>query len=384
MKCRLVKRSFFAVLGLAILGSLILLPGSDARGAERQQHLRVDPACTGQRGCFASVQAALDAAEQDRTGKWIAIELSAHQFREKVTIRRDRVRLTGKGAARTRLHFDAVAQTAGQYHRAGWGTAGSATLTIDADQVIVSALTVENDFDFPANDRLPIGDPLRVANTQAVAINLDVHSDRVVLDRVAVLSWHDTLLTDGGRTLIRDSLIAGTTDFIFGKGQLLIERSEIRSRRRFGGARAADGFEAYVAAPSTQMSQPLGIVVYRSRLTREEGVADGSVALARPWHPTTTFPDGRYADPQAVGQVSYLDCWMDIHIHPEHWTGMNGTARDGTKRDLFRPQDARFIERGSRGPGARRIEIGMSWQGAADIAEIRRAFFRDWPAADRR
>ena len=69
--------------------------------------------------------------------------------------------------------------------------------------------------------------------------------------------------------------------------------------------------QSIVAAPSTPLAQAIGIVVYRSRLTREPGVPDGTVALGRPWHPTRNFPDGRYADPGAVGQASYIDCYMD-------------------------------------------------------------------------
>jgi pectinesterase len=202
----------------------------------------------------------------------------------------------------------------------------------------------------------------------------------VLLQAVALLGYQDTLFADGKRAIVRRSLIAGNVDFIFGGGQLLVVDSTIRSRPRAAAFKAGE-VQSIVAAPSTPLSQATGIVVYRSRLTREAGVPDGSVALGRPWHPTRNFPDGRYADPDAVGQVSYIDCYMDAHILPDHWTSMPGTARDGTKTQVFKAQDARFFESGSHGPGARRADIGMRWEGALSIATITRAFMQDWPEA---
>jgi len=102
------------------------------------------------------------------------------------------------------------------------------------------------------------------------------------------------------------------------------------------------------------------------------------VGLARPWHPTTRFADGRYADPNAVGQAVFIDCAMGAHIHPDHWASMNGTARDGTMSAVFTPQTARFYESGSRGAGAKARDIGMRWQGAASIAQIRARLLAGW------
>ncbi|MHA6723917.1 pectinesterase family protein [Sphingomonas sp. RS2018] len=341
-----------------------------AQAADERYRVRAD--CGAQPRCFATIGAALSAAERNAAG-WVTIDVGAGDYREKLTVRRRRTRLTGQGPERTRLHFDAVAETAGRYDRAGWGTAGSATLTIAASDVAVSGMTIANDYDYLSNDALPAGDARRIGNSQGVAVTIDTDSDRVVFDSVALLGYQDTLFTRGRRAVIRNSVIAGNVDFIFGNGMLLIEDSELRTRRR--SAPTAPGeFASFIAAPSTPLSQPIGIVVYRSRLTREAGVADGSIALARPWHPTTTFADGRYADPKAVGHALFIDCTMDAHIHPDGWTSMNGTARDGTKTAVFRPQDARFAERGSRGPGARRRDIGMPRIAVPGIAAIRAAF----------
>ena len=76
-----------------------------------------------------------------------------------------------------------------------------------------------------------------------------------------------------------------------------------------------------------------------------------SVTLARPWHPTN-FTDGRYAYPNAVGQVPSIDFFIDAHIDEQHYSTMCGTARDGRKPAILKPQDSRFQESGSVGPGA--------------------------------
>ena len=251
-------------------------------------------------------------------------------------------------------------------------------MTIDADRVIVENLTVENTFDYLSNDALPEGDPRKIVNSQAVALLLDKHSDRVLLERTAIVGFQDTLFADGKRALVRKSFISGNVDFIFGGGQLLIEQSIVQSRRR-AASFAPGEFQSFVVAPSTPRAQSTGIVVYRSRLTREVGVPDGSVALGRPWHPTRTFPDGRYADPDAVGQASFIECYMDAHIHENHWASMNGTARDGSKTAVFRPEDSRFAESGSYGPGARHVDLGLSWSGSVDVREIFQALGKDWP-----
>ncbi len=362
----------------SILAAALLISLSHgATASAATPDIKVSKACARATQCFPTIAAALAEANRDTGTGWLTIRIAPGSYREKVTVSRSRLILAGSGTARTTLVFNAVAQSSRGYHRDGWGTPGSATLTIDASDVIVSGMTVENDYDYLANDRLPAGDKTKIGNPQAVAVLADVHSDRVAIRKSALIGYQDTLFANGKRLHITDSLIAGNIDFIFGNGAVLIERSEIRSRIRAADT-SNEPFQSFVAAPSTLLDQRIGIVVYRSRLTREAGVPDRSAALARPWHPTTRFADGRYANPRAVGQASFIDCFMDAHIAPDHWTSMNGTARDGTMTDTFRPQHSRFIERGSRGPGAKRRDIGMPPTGLDDIRAIKTDFFDQW------
>jgi pectinesterase len=79
-----------------------------------------------------------------------------------------------------------------------------------------------------------------------------------------------------------------------------------------------------------------------------------------------------------VGQASFIDCFLDAHISDDHWTSMNGTARDGTKTAVFRPQDSRFSESGSYGPGARHRDAGITWADPISMQEVYRLLFEGW------
>jgi pectinesterase len=99
------------------------------------------------------------------------------------------------------------------------------------------------------------------------------------------------------------------------------------------------------------VDQEFGLTFLDCRLIREKQVPPNSVSLGRAWRPTTTFPDGRYGNPRAVGQSVFVRCWMDKHIEIAGWDAMTYGTRDGS-RVRFEPADARFYEFDSRGPGA--------------------------------
>jgi pectinesterase len=79
--------------------------------------------------------------------------------------------------------------------------------------------------------------------------------------------------------------------------------------------------------------------------------------LGRAWRPTTTFSDGRYGNPSAVGAAAFIDCWLGDHIASEGWDAMEYGARDGSRVSL-QPEDARFVSYRNRGPGVPRQDRG--------------------------
>lgn len=196
-----------------------------------------------------------------------------------------------------------------------------ATVTVDADDVTIRALTIANTFDREAfRER---------GDLQALALR--TRGTRIRVERCRLLGQQDTVLLDSPswgvvtRVELVDCLIEGTIDFVYGKATALIRGGEIRS--------VGPG---YVAAPCTGRENPHGFLFHGVRLTAADGVPHGSVHLARPWHP------GGW--PHAVGQALFVDCEIGPHVAAERWAGMGGYdwANGG-----------RFAETGSRlAPGA--------------------------------
>ena len=260
------------------------------------------------------------------------------RYREKLTIDRPRVTLRGESRDSTIITFDAAADTpapgGGTY-----GTRGSFTLRIVAPDFRAERLTIENAFDYPSNYAKADTDPTKLRNPQAVALMLDLGSDRASFVDVRISGYQDTLFPNAGRSWFHRCEISGHVDFIFGAGQAVFEECDIVSRDR--GSRTNNG---YVTAPSTPLSQPYGFLFVRSRLKKEHPkMAAASVTLGRPWHP--------FADPTAVGSAVFIDCWMDDHIGAKGWDRMSSIDSTGT-RIWYEPASARFFEYGTKGPGA--------------------------------
>ena len=312
----------------------------------------VSKACKTRPRCFDTIGAVLE-QEQGRT---LTITIEAGDYDEKIYIDRPNVTLRGAGARKTRIYHALAAENAAPYHRDGWGTPGSATVSVNAENVRLENLTIENNFDYLSNNARAANDPQKLRQTQAVALFLDTESDKVLLQDVVLKGYQDTFFAHGRRAYIRGGAVYGSVDFIFGDGQVLFENVDIVNRFR-GEQLPAGHIQSYITAPSTQISDAYGLVFLNCRLLREAGVPDDSTALGRPWHPTTTFSDGRYADPNAIGYAAFIHCYMDAHISDQGWTSMNGTARDGTKTAVFHPQDSRFYELDSHGPGAKSLNL---------------------------
>lgn len=300
---------------------------------------------------FKTVQTALDAASKDEATRY-RILIKPGRYNEKLNINRANVEINGESAANTIIYFDAHAANSRAYRDDGWGTPGSATVSINAVDVHLADLTIENTYDFLSNDaRQARNDPDAVADSQAVALLLDTRSDRVSVSRVTLNGYQDTLFVHGYRAYFYQSTVSGNVDFIFGQGTVVFEKSTIISRPR--NSNFAEGeIHSFITAPSTNISREYGLTFLDCTLTREQGVPDQSITLGRPWHPTTNFPDGRYADPDAIGKAVFIRTFMDSHIHTQGWSSMPGTARDGTKSRIFTPQESRFFEYQSTGPGA--------------------------------
>ncbi|MCO5992927.1 pectinesterase family protein [Actinoallomurus rhizosphaericola] len=265
-------------------------------------------------GNFTTVQAAVNAAPSNGSG--YEIDVKPGTYRGTVSIPSAKTHVTLKGTGSTRDQVVIV-----ENHAAStYGTQGSATVAVSANDFRAENLTFANDYDEAKN-----------GSSQAVA--LDLNADRAVLNNVRVLGNQDTLLlwTAGtgtvGRSYIRKSYVEGDVDFIFGRGTAVFDRSEIHSLSR--GSSTNNG---YVTAAATTDTNPYGFLFYRSTLTSNAPAK--SVYLGRPWHPS--------GDVHAVGQVLFRECTLGAHIRDDPWTDMSG----------FSWKSARFSEYGDTGAGA--------------------------------
>ena len=217
---------------------------------------------------------------------------------------------------------------------ATYGTFSSATVTIHSTAVHLVGFTVQND----AMDRVHNGQgyPEGVGITggpQAVA--LAVQGDRIQLSQMRLIGHQDTFFADKtpapvGRVHVKESIIAGDMDFIFGGAKLVIDQCLIISR---AGRSPASQIQ-HVLAPSTPADEARGFLVTHSRLLAEPGVADGMVTIARPWDHAVK-PGEWMPGVSPNGQLIITQSYLGPHL------GLWGKSTSGrvpgsTKSDAFR------------------------------------------------
>ncbi|WP_391563910.1 pectinesterase family protein [Paenibacillus cremeus] len=295
---------------------------------------------------YKTVQSALDGAPADSTKPYV-IFIKNGRYYEKVTVEKPNITLIGESREKTKITFDLAADSKKPDGKT-YGTFDSATLSVFARNFTADNMTIENGFDYNANAAKDAKDPTKMANAQAVALRTDKDSDHAVFNNLNLLGFQDTLYAQAGTQYYQNCYIAGNVDFIFGAGQAVFDDCDIVSLDR--GSKSNNG---YVTAASTLLSNTYGFLFIDSRIKKESpGMADNTVALGRPWHPTTNLPDGtRAANPDAVASVAYVNCYLDSHIRTGGWDPMSGKDKDGNVI-WFYPKDSRFYESGNTGPGA--------------------------------
>ena len=263
-------------------------------------------------GTHRTVQAAVDAvpAASEGARRWV-IHIRPGTYREPLCVlAKAPLLLRGDSAELVRIvegRYNSLPKPVGApahpcvpaLDATAHGTSGSTSVAVFSDDVQLSQLSVANDATVPS---------------QAVA--LTTAGDRVQLEAVRLWSHQDTLYTRRrerdlpARVFVRDSLIAGDVDFVFGNATLVVTDSELRSRRH-----PARGPGGYVLAPSTLPAVAQGFLVTHSCFTAEPGLPPGSVALGRAWDqgvPAGTWQAGVSPNGQALVRESELG----THIGP--------------------------------------------------------------------
>ena len=247
-----------------------------------------------------------------------SIRLAEGEYRVKAALFTPGLTLAGAGADRTRIVWGDYARKPDS-RGVEYNTFRTWTLAVCADGVTLRDLSVVNDALRPEE------------KGQEVA--LTVYGDRFSMERCRLASTQDTLFLgplpddliqryDGflphwlrpSRSCAQrftNCLIEGTVDFIFGCGEAVFDRCEIRSLVDARGV-------GYAAAPAHEPRQRRGFLFQSCRFTCQEGVAPGSIYLARPW--------------RDYGLCEFRDCSYGGHISPLGFDKWNDTCRDRTAR----------------------------------------------------
>ncbi|MFE5716475.1 pectinesterase family protein [Streptomyces sp. NPDC056501] len=276
-------------------------------------------------GRFTSVQKAVDAVPAGNTSR-VVIRVAPGVYRETVRIPSNKPHVTIEGTGGSRKDTVIVeGHASGMTKPDGsgtYGTGGSATVAIEADDVQARNLTISNDFDEAANRNLN--------GHQAVALR--TAADRILLDGVIVTGDQDTLLLDTaakdriGRVYMTGSYVTGNVDFVFGRATAVIDKSVLTLKKRWDGTSAG-----YVTAPSTPAGRK-GFLITRSTVNGD--VTAGSFHLGRPWHAG--------GDAALDPQTTVRDSVLGAAVKPTPWTDMGG----------FSWKADRFAEYRNTGPGS--------------------------------
>lgn len=262
---------------------------------------------------FSTLTEALDSLTKDSSER-VEIRIYPGIYREKVTISHSNLHLIGMGdrasdvvISNSDYAFDSMPDGSRR------GTFRSYTMLVDAGDVSISNLTIEN----TSKDEN--------ADGQAIALYAD--GDRLLFENIRLIGRQDTLFTGplppkelqpggfigpkqfapriNGHHLYRNCYICGNVDFIFGSASAVFELCVIESLARSAASSSKIG---YVCAPSTPEGQKTGYVFKNCRFISRE-CAPSTCFLARPW--------------RSFAKAVFLSCEIGPHICPEGFHDWN-------------------------------------------------------------
>ncbi|MDH6608991.1 pectate lyase [Streptomyces sp. SAI-208] len=269
-------------------------------------------------GQYSTVQAAVNAVPANNASR-VVVQVKPGTYRELVKVPSDKPHVTiqGTGSSRsdTVIVYNNASGTPKPDGSGTYGTGGSATVAVEADDFQARNLTISNDFDEAAHQDIA---------SQAVALR--TAADKVFLDGVIVTGDQDTLLVDTaakdrlGRVYMTNSYVVGNVDFIFGRATAVIDKSVITLKKRWNGTSAG-----YVTAPSTAADRK-GILIANSTVNGD--VSSASFYLGRPWHAG--------GDASLDPQTTVRNTSLSAAVKPTPWTDMSGFSWKGDRFAEYR------------------------------------------------
>ena len=210
------------------------------------------------------------------------------------------IELCGEDRDQTIITYDDHANILYPPTGKGMGTFRTYTLRIEANDITLKNLTVENN-----------------AARLGQAVALHTQGDRLVFLNCRFLGHQDTVYTGmpNTRLYFKDCYIEGTTDFIFGPSTAWFEHCTIHCKA-----------DSYITAASTPQDIMYGYIFNNCVVTAAAHV--GKVYLGRPW--------------RDYGYTLFMNCELPKEIRPEGWHHWQKE----------REQTARYFEFGNKGEGS--------------------------------
>lgn len=259
-------------------------------------------------GDYTTIQAAIDAAPANRPQPWlIFIKKGVYKGHHDIPVNKPYLYLIGQGRNLVSISDDRLSGVGNDYK-----VNEGATLTANSDNLYFEGINFVNSYGVEKND-----------GPQALA--LYTIGDRIVLNKVGLLSYQDTWLTTtkpNNRHYIKDSWIEGAVDFIYGQGNVYLDQDTINIVRKSGG---------WIVAPNHAKETTWGYVFMNNVITAPGNPAETNVWLGRPWHdtPITLFINTRsYVTIPAAGWYSNMGGL------PKLWAEYNTMDGNGNPVDL--------------------------------------------------
>lgn len=259
-------------------------------------------------GDFTSVQAAIDAAPTGRITPYkIFIKKGKYVEPVKIPGNKPFIQLAGESLAETIISYD---NYSGKPNPAGgtYGTSTSGTLIINAPDVMLMNLSIENSVAYGKDaNAIP---PAPGDGPQAVAVYTT--SDRVVFYNCRFNGGQDTYYggnVEGTRSYLKNCYIDGNTDFMFGSSTIIFDTCIIYPRTRLD-----EGSGGYVTAVNTKDKSGYGYVFRDCKITKNRGATFYS--LGRPWQNDAGTADASKSN----NKVAFLNTQMGSSINATGWS----------------------------------------------------------------
>lgn len=245
-------------------------------------------------GDYTNIQDAVNAAPGNSP---YYIFIKAGTYEGHVQIDKANVHLTGQSRENTIISWNKT-------NADGGGVDKASTINVTANDVSFDNLTIRN---------------TRINEGQALA--LYTKADRVSITSCNLEGWQDTYRTgkDGQRHIVRNSKVTGTTDFIYGAGEVLFDDVTLHVLRTSN----------VIVAPD-HSSASYGYVFRNATITAAQ--SGSQTHLGRPWGNT---PKVSYLNTRLTSGVSIpAEGWQDMGGLPIRMAEYNTMDANGNAIDL--------------------------------------------------